>query len=125
MRRRPRIRRVVGKSGAGGALVTPTEGNPMRMMMKISIPIEAANQAVEDGSAQRILKTSLETLRPEAAYFYPDVEGRTILLFIDVKEPSDMPLIGEPFFKGLKARVTFTPVMNGQDFQAGMAKLAR
>ena len=96
----------------------------MRMMMKIVIPIEAANKAVQDGSAQRILQSSLETLRPEAAYFYPAEEGRTILLFIDVKENSDIPAKGEPFFQGLNARITFTPVMNGQDFQAGMAKLA-
>ncbi len=94
----------------------------MRMMMTISIPIEMANKAVKDGSAKRILQTSLETLRPEAAYFYPGEAGRTILLFIDVKETSDMPAIGEPFFQGFNAKVTFTPVMNGHDFQAGMAK---
>jgi hypothetical protein len=95
----------------------------MRMMMKICIPIEAANRAVQDGSAKRILRSSLETLRPEAAYFFPSEEGRTILLFLDVKDPSDIPITGEPFFQGLSARITFTPVMNGQDFQAGMAKL--
>jgi hypothetical protein len=95
------------------------------MMMKVSIPIEAANKAMEDGSAKRILQTAFETLRPEATYFYPAEDGRTILFFIDVKETSDMPSIGDPFFKGLSARVTFTPVMNPQDFQAGLAKLAR
>ena len=94
----------------------------MRTMMKISIPIEAANKAVQDGSVKRILQTSLEALRPEATYFYPGEDGRTILLFIDLKETSDMPAIGEPFFQGLNARITFTPVMNLQDFQAGMAK---
>jgi hypothetical protein len=97
----------------------------MRMMMKVSIPIEAANKAVHDGSAQRILQTSLEALRPEATYFFPAEEGRTILLFIDVEEPSDLPAIGEPFFQGFSARVTFTPVMNLQDFQAGLARLPR
>ncbi len=97
----------------------------MRTMMKISIPIEAANKAVKDGSAQRILQTSLETLRPEAAYFFPSEDGRTILLFIDVKETSDLPSIGDPFFHGFNATITFTPVMNAQDFQVGMAKLAR
>jgi hypothetical protein len=96
----------------------------MRMMMKISIPTEAANKAVADGSVKRILQTSLETLRPEATYFYPSEDGRNILMFIDVKENSDIPAIGEPFFKGLNAKVAFTPVMNVQDFQAGMAKAA-
>ena len=96
----------------------------MRMMMKISADIEAVNKAVRDGSAQRIMQTSFETLRPEAAYFYPAEDGRTILLFIDVKEVSDMPSIAEAFFQGLNAKVTFTPVMNAQDFQAGLAKVA-
>ena len=36
--------------------------------MKISIPFEAANRTIQDGSAKRILQTSLEALRPEAAY---------------------------------------------------------
>jgi len=96
----------------------------MRMMMTITIPFEAANKAVQDGSAKRIMQASFETLRPEAAYFYPGEHGRMILLFIDVKENSDIPSIGEPFFQGLGAKVTFTPVMNAQDFQAGLAKLA-
>jgi hypothetical protein len=95
----------------------------MRMMMNISIPIEAANKAVQAGSARRILQSSLESLRPEAAYFYPGEGGRTIVLFIDVKENSDIPAIGEPFFQGFNATVTFTPVMNTQDFLAGMAKV--
>lgn len=97
----------------------------MRMLMKISIPIEAANRAVRDGSVKEIMKTTLEQLRPEAAYFYPSEEGRTMLLFVDVKENSDIPAMGEPLFQGLSARVSFTPVMNLQDFQAGMAKLSR
>jgi len=53
----------------------------------------------------------------------PADDGRTVLLFIDLKDSSDMPANGEPFFQGLSARVTFTPVMSPQDFQAGMAKM--
>ena len=36
-----------------------------------------------------------------------------------------MPVIADPFFQGVSARITFTPVMNIQDFQTGMAKLAK
>jgi hypothetical protein len=97
----------------------------MRMMMKVSIPIEAANKAIRDGSVKEIMKTTLEMLRPEAVYFFPAEEGRTMLLFVNVKENSDIPAMGEPLFQGFNARISFTPVMNLQDFQAGMAKLAR
>lgn len=96
----------------------------MRMMMRVSVPIESANKAIQDGSMGKILQTQLEKLRPEAVYFYAADDVRTALLFIDVKEPSDMPVIADPFFQGVNARITFTPVMNVQDFQAGMAKLA-
>ena len=97
----------------------------MRMMMKILISTESVNQAMKDGSVKQIMQTAFESLRPEASYFFPSEEGRTILLFVDVKDPSDIPAAGEHFFKGLNARVAFTPVMNAQDFQAGLAKLPR
>jgi hypothetical protein len=96
----------------------------MRMMMRVSVPIEAATKAVQDGSMKTILQAQLEKLRPESVYFFADDDVRTALLFIDVKEESDMLVIADPFFQGLNARIRFTPVMNGQDFQAGMAKLA-
>ena len=97
----------------------------MRMMMKVLVPIEAANKAVRDGTVGPIMKSTLEALRPEAVYFFPSEEGRTMLFFLDVKEPSDIPALGEPLFQGLSARISFTPVMNLQDFQAGLAKLTR
>jgi hypothetical protein len=97
----------------------------MRMMMRVAVPIENANKAVQDGSMGKILQEQLEKLRPEAVYFYAADDVRTALLFIDVKEASDMPVIADPFFQKVSARITFTPVMNVQDFQAGMAKLAK
>jgi hypothetical protein len=42
-----------------------------------------------------------------------------------VKDASDMPVIADPFFQQVSARIRFTPVMNVADFQAGMAKLAK
>ncbi len=96
----------------------------MRMMMKVSVPIEAANKAVADGSMKKILQSQLEKWRPEAVYFHAAGDVRTALLFVDIKEESDMPVIADPFFKGVNAHVTFTPVLNIQDFQAGLAKIA-
>jgi len=94
----------------------------MRMMMKVSIPIESANRAMKDGTAQTVLQQSFEKLRPEAVYFFPTEEGRTMLIFLDVKENSDVPAIGEPFFQALNARISFTPVMNLPDFKVAMTK---
>jgi hypothetical protein len=97
----------------------------MRMMMRVSVPIEDANKAVREGTMGKILQEQLEKLRPEAVYFHAAEDVRTALLFLDVKEASDMPVIADPFFQGVNARITFTPVMTVQDFQAGMAKVAK
>jgi len=97
----------------------------MRMMMRVSVPIESANKAIQDGSMGKIMQAQLEKLRPEAVYFHAADEVRTMLLFIDVKDASDMPVIADPFFQGVNARITFTPVMNLPDFQAGMSRLAQ
>ena len=96
----------------------------MRMMMKVSVPIEAANKAVRDGSMGKLLQDQLEKLHPEAVYFHAEDDVRTALLFIDVKDASDMPVIAAPFFQQVSAHIRFTPVMTVQDFQIGMANLA-
>ena len=96
----------------------------MRMMMKVSVPIETANKTIQDGTMQKVLQAQLEKLRPESVYFFAEDDVRTMLLFVDVKDASDMPVIADPFFQGVNARIRFTPVMTLQDFQTGMAKLA-
>lgn len=97
----------------------------MRTMMKVTVPIEAANKAANEGTIKPILQAAFEKLRPEATYFFPTEEGRTILFFFDLADSSDLPGIGEPFFQAMNARISFTPVMNAQDFQAGMARKDR
>jgi hypothetical protein len=93
--------------------------------MKVSVPIAAANKAVQEGIMGKLLQTQLEKLQPEAVYFHADDDVRTALLFLDVKDASDMPVIADPFFQQVSAHIRFTPVMTAQDFQTGMAKLAK
>ncbi len=96
----------------------------MRTLMKVTIPIEAGNAAFREGRLQHLMGSQLERLKPEAAYFYPGGGERTALLVIDLKEPSDLPVISEPFFSGLDARVEFFPVMNADDLRKGLQRLA-
>ena len=49
---------------------------------------------------------------------------RTGFVVFDLKEPSDIPSVAEPFFQQLGAKLTFTPVMNMDDVQAGVGKYA-
>jgi hypothetical protein len=93
------------------------------MMIRIKVPVEAGNRAFQDGTLQKTLMEAIERLKPEAAYFYPDQGVRTAFMIVDLKDPSEIPTIAEPFFARLNAAVEFLPVMNAEDLKKGLAKV--
>jgi hypothetical protein len=42
------------------------------------------------------------------------------MMFFDMNDASDIPVIVEPLFAGLNARVQLLPVMNADDLQKGL-----
>ena len=94
-------------------------------MIKVTVPVEAGNRAIRDGSLPKVISDALERLKPEAAYFFPDRGIRTCLFVIDIKDPSEIPVIAEPFFTQLDAAVDFTPVMNAEDLKKGLGQVVR
>jgi hypothetical protein len=98
------------------------KGAAMRMLMKVQMPIGSGNDAIKDGSLPQIMATSLEALKAEAAYFTAENGMRTALIFFEMNDSSDIPPAAEPFFLGLGANITLSPVMNVQEMQSGVAK---
>ncbi len=94
----------------------------MRMMMKVSVPVEAGNKAIKDGSLPKTMMSFVERFKPEAAYFTTDHGQRTGFFVFDMKEPSLMPSIAEPFFLNLNASISYSPVMNVEDMRVGVEK---
>jgi hypothetical protein len=90
------------------------------MLMKAQLPAEAGDTPA--AARLETMRTVLEVLKPEAAYFYPEHGVRTTLVVFDMKSPSEMPSIAEPLFKQ-GARVEFSPVMNLEDLKQGVQQI--
>ena len=91
----------------------------MRMLLRVSIPVETGNAAVKAGTLSSTIERILADLKPEAAYFFADDNGnRSGSVVFDMKETSQIPAIAEPWFLAFNAKVSLRPVMNPQDLAA-------
>jgi hypothetical protein len=88
----------------------------MRMLLRVSIPVDAGNAAAKNGTLGTTVETILADLKPEAAYFFADDNGnRSGSIVFDMKDTSQIPSIAEPWFLAFNAKVSFRPVMSPQD----------
>jgi hypothetical protein len=94
----------------------------MRMMLKVSIPVEAGNKGVKEGILPETVMRFVEAMKPEASYFFPQGGLRTALFFFDLENPTMVPTAVEPFFTNLNASIELTPAMNLEDMKTGVAK---
>ena len=83
--------------------------------MKVSMPVEASNAAMRNGSLPKTIQSILADLKPEAAYFC-DWDGmRTGFLVFDMTDVSQIPAVAEPWFLAFNASVEIHPAMSPAD----------
>ncbi len=88
----------------------------MRMLLRVSIPVEAGNAAAKAGTLGSTVEQILADLKPEAAYFYADDSGqRAGSIVFDLKNTSQIPAVAEPWFLAFNATVSLRPVMDPKD----------
>lgn len=94
----------------------------MRFLVKVTLPVEAANEVIKAGKLGAVMQSILADLKPEAAYFAEENGKRTCFVFCDLQDPSQIPAVAEPFFLAFNASVEFHPAMTPADLtKAGPA----
>lgn len=81
------------------------------MLLEVKFPHETFNAAVRDGSLGKKMQRILEEIKPEAVYFTEMDGTRGAILIVDLKDPSKVPSIAEPFFLQFNADCKFRIVM--------------
>ncbi len=87
----------------------------MRILLKISMPVEVANARMKDGSFPKIVQSILADQKPEAAYFAEEDGKRTAFIVVDLQDPSQIPAVAEPWFLAFNAQVELHPAMSPED----------
>jgi len=96
------------------------------MLLNVRIPHEPFNTLVRQGKAGAIMGRILDDIKPEAVYFTEQDGKRGGVLIVDVKEPSRVPSIAEPFFLQFNADCHFHIVMSAEELKkAGLDDLGK
>ena len=98
----------------------------MRMLLRVSIPVEAGNAAAKAGTLGSTMEKILADLKPEAVYFFADDDGnRSGSIVFDLQDTSQIPAVAEPWFLAFNAKVTLRPVMPPQDLAKAGSSIAQ
>ena len=89
----------------------------MRCLLKVTIPVEAGNAAMIDGTMPRTIESIINECKPEAAYFAEENGKRTGFIFLELKDTSQIPAVAEPWFLAFNAHVELHPAMNLEDLK--------
>jgi len=83
--------------------------------MMLQFPIEPFNTLTRNGTVGAKMKAILDETKPEAAYFTAMDGHRGGVLVVDLKNPSDIPALAEPWFLTFNATVDFSIAMTPED----------
>ncbi|RSM88423.1 hypothetical protein DMH25_41050 [Streptomyces sp. WAC 01325] len=95
----------------------------MRVLLQAHLDTEKANELIRSGKMPQVMQEIVGAFKPEASYFTATGGVRTWFVVFDVQDSSQMPPLTEPLFEKLGAEVDYTPVMNADDLQKGLAQL--
>jgi hypothetical protein len=92
----------------------------MRFLIRAKIPTEAGNQMVQDPNLLSKLEKYINKVKAEATYFFETDGNRVAAFIVDIQSADQIPVLVEPLFGGMGARVELQPVMSFGDLKKGI-----
>lgn len=86
------------------------------------MPTEAGNKVVQDPNFLKILEEYMNKAKPEAAYFFEADGDRVAVFVVDMQSADQIPVLAEPLFIGMGAKVEFHPIMNLEELKKGISQ---
>lgn len=99
----------------------------MRTMLIAHIPNNEANIKAFKENPKMVgegIAAILKKLNAHAAYFGADNGERTAYVIIDLPSADMIPVVSEPFFINLGAKVEIKPVMDIEDVKKGLSNVS-
>jgi len=92
----------------------------MRFLIQAKIPTEAGNLMLQDPNLLNKLQTYISKVKAEATYFFEEEGDRVAAFIVDIPQASEIPVLIEPLYSGMGARVELHPVMSFDDLKNGV-----
>lgn len=89
----------------------------MKMLLNVLFSLEPFNALVRAGECGKVMNDIFDDVKPEAAYFTEQGGHRSVILLVNVNNPSEVPKLAEPFFLKFNAECRFRIVMSPEDLQ--------
>jgi hypothetical protein len=89
----------------------------MRILLKVELPVEIGNVVSKKGNLGKTIRSILDELKPEAAYFLSSNGKRAGYIFVEMQDASEIPALAEPWFHAFHASVEIVPVMTPDDLK--------
>jgi hypothetical protein len=101
-----------------------TRRTTMRMMLKISLPVETFNKLAIEGTVGHQIGMILEETKPESFYFTGNRYGRGAIAVFDLQDSSELPRVAEPWFLIFNAEIEYGPAITPEELmKAGLEEI--
>lgn len=104
---------------AGGGGIQHKPNTIMKVLLNVKFPHQPFNAAVRDGTVGSKMNAIMEAIKPDAVYFTEQNGLRSAVLVVNLTDPSQIPMLAEPWFLTFEADVGFHVAMTADDLKKG------